>query len=189
MAWIEAEYGSRRGLARLAKANITRISGGFGPYQHIDFARVSHLVFVCKGNICRSAYAGAYASHLGISAASCGIEAREGDFANPRVLGIAGNRHIELGAHRTRRLDQQHFGAGDLLVGMEPVHLVPMHAVAGSSQLTLLGLWGVPQRPYIHDPYSASDAYLLRCLLYIETCVRVLIDRIRSHQAVPGKLL
>jgi len=188
MAWIETEYGSRRGLIRLARANITRISGGFSACQHIDFARISRLVFVCKGNICRSAYAGAYARHLGIPAASCGSEAREGERANPRVLGIAMDRHVELATHRTQRVDQLHFGAGDLLVGMEPVHLAPMRAVAGSAQLTILGLWGTPQRPYLHDPYSASDAYLLRCLLYIETCVRVLVDEMRTSQAVPGQL-
>lgn len=187
MAWIESEYGSRRGLIRLARANITRMSGGFSACQHIDFARISRLVFVCKGNICRSAYAGAYARQLGMPVASCGIEAREGDSANPRVLGIARDRHIDLSAHRTQRLDQQHFGGGDLLVGMEPAHLVPMRVAAGSAQLTLLGLWGTRQRPYLHDPYSASDAYLLRCLVYIETCVRVLVDEMRTSQAVRRK--
>lgn len=173
MSYI-AIYGSKRGVLEYYKARAGMLLGQFGPFSAIDFARVERLVFVCKGNICRSAYADAYGRRLGLTCDSAGIEASPGALANERVATLAATRDLDLSAHRTRRLNQQHYTAGDLLIGMEPWHLAPMIEAANGAQVTLLGLWQRPFRPYLHDPFSAPQAYLETCIDYIERSVQQL---------------
>jgi protein-tyrosine phosphatase len=171
MSYI-ATYGSKRGMLEYYKARATMLLGGFASCTDIDFTRVNRLVFVCKGNICRSAYADAFGRQLGLVCDSAGIDASPGALANDRVAALAANRALDLNQHRTRRLDQQRFSRSDLLIGMEPWHLPPMRAAANEAQVTLLGLWHPPYRPYLHDPFGAPQPYLETCIDYIEQSVQ-----------------
>jgi protein-tyrosine phosphatase len=177
MSYI-AIYGSKRGVLKYCKARSAMLLGRYRSLTDIDFTRIQRLVFVCKGNICRSAYADAYGRSLNLACDSAGIEASPGSLANERVAALATTRALDLSQHRTRRLDQQRFGASDLLVGMEPQHLAPMYAAANGAQVTLLGLWHAPFRPYLHDPFSAPQAYLETCIDYIEQSVQQLARRL-----------
>lgn len=176
----QGNYGSRHGLLQLMVAWVRMSGGGYHALQEIDFSRVRRLVFVCKGNICRSAYAEAWARQLDISATSCGIEAIAGAAANERVRRIGEVRGVSLATHASRPLSTQVFSGHDLLVGMEAWHVEALAGKSGSAQLTLLGLWSRPRRPYLHDPYSASDRYMEKCLDLIESGVGELASRIAS---------
>jgi len=176
MSYI-ATYGSKRGVLEYYKARGAMLLGSFARCSDIDFSRVERLVFVCKGNICRSAYADAFGRRLGLACDSAGIEASPGALANDRVMALATTRALDMSQHRTRRLDQQDFCASDLLIGMEPWHLAPMRAAANGAQVTLLGLWHPPYRPYLHDPFVAAQPYLETCIDYIEHSVHQLARR------------
>jgi protein-tyrosine phosphatase len=143
------------------------------------------VVFICKGNICRSAYAEAWAKRLDLSAVSCGFDARPGAPANERVARFARLREVCLTGHRSQRFSEQHFRDDDLLVGMEPRHVEKIGSHSCGAQVTLLGLWSRPARPYLHDPYSASDEYMKMCLAIIESGVEVLARRLRNAE-MPG---
>lgn len=173
-------YGSRSGLLRLLAARVVMSGGGYRALQAVDFSRVGRLVFVCKGNICRSAYAEAWARHRSLRAVSCGIEAIEGAPANERVQRAAGLRGIALQSHLSQPLGTQVFSATDLLVGMEAVHVDALLPRRGGAQVTLLGLWSRPRRPYLHDPYSAPDLYMGRCLDIIQSAVDELASCLRK---------
>lgn len=177
-----AEYGSKRGALAFYKARLAMLTGHYRRYQQINFARVERLVFVCKGNICRSAFADVYGRQLGLNCASGGIDTRGGDPANERVMALALQRGIDMGEHRTQRLGQLVLGSNDLLIGMEPWHLAPMQAAANGAQITLLGLWRPPYRPYLHDPFGADDSYMENCVTYIAQCVTAL----RHQLSDPG---
>lgn len=184
-----AYYGSKHGVLGYYKARAAMALGIYRRYRNIDFSAVRRLVFVCKGNICRSAfahsyYANGYARELGVTCISAGIDTRVGDGANERVSALALTRSLDMSAHRTSRLDQQQFGAGDLLIGMEPWHLAPMLAAANGAQVTLLGLWHQPYRPYLHDPFNTCPEYLETCIDYIEQCVQQIVRRLPTS-AVP----
>ncbi len=178
-------YGSKRGFLELMVANTIMLCGGYGGLRSIDFSRVSRVVFICKGNICRSAYAEAWAKRLDISAVSCGFDAAPGAPANERVARFARLREVSLAGHHSQRFSEQHFRDSDLLVGMEPQHIDKIVSQPCGAQVTLLGLWSKPARPYLHDPYSASDEYMKICMAIIESGVEVLARRLRNA-ALPG---
>jgi len=186
MSYI-AIYGSKRGVLEYYKARGAMLFGSFASCSDIDFTRIERLVFVCKGNICRSAYADVFGQHLGLVCDSAGIDASPGALANDRVMAVAEKRALDMSQHRTRRLDQQRFTRSDLLIGMEPWHLAHMRTAANGAQVTLLGLWHTLRRPYLHDPFGAPQPYLETCIDYIEQSVQQLARHIaqplRPHAA------
>jgi protein-tyrosine phosphatase len=147
----------------------------------VDWDSIERLVFVCKGNICRSAYAEAVARSMGINAISCGIDTIEDAPANDYAAEMARRRGFDLGRHRTRPIMYLMLRRTDLLVAMEPwqarflsTHLRRPH------QCTLLGSWSKPVSPYIHDPYRSSPAYFEKCFDYIEASVREIAEKMIS---------
>ena len=86
-------YGTWRGAVRLALAHAevaTGLSGAIVP----DPAKVRRLVFVCHGNICRSAYADVLARRAGMNVASFGhvhpARASKIDDCGPGAFAAAG---------------------------------------------------------------------------------------------------
>ncbi len=67
---IRPRFGTLRGLVRLA-LSYPQLFLGLGAGRPVDPATVRRLVFVCQGNICRSAFAEAAARRAGLRAASC----------------------------------------------------------------------------------------------------------------------
>jgi protein-tyrosine phosphatase len=180
MQKLSAVYGSRRGFLRLLAATTLMYAGGYRQLEKVDFSRVNRFVFVCKGNICRSVYAEICAARLNMAAVSCGVEADFGSPANDRVQAAAQRRGLSLASHKSRPASAERFADGDLLVGMEVWQLEALRPHCAGAQMTLLGLWSVPRRPYLHDPYGAGDSYMDVCLDTIESGVRRLAERARG---------
>jgi protein-tyrosine phosphatase len=166
---------------RLLAATTLMYAGGYRHLEKVDFSRVNRFVFVCKGNICRSVYAEICAARLNMVAVSCGVEADWGSLANDRVQAAAQRRGLSLASHRSRPVSAEKFTDRDLLVGMEVWQLEALRPHCAGAQMTLLGLWSVPRRPYLHDPYGASDSYMDVCLDTIESGVRRLVECTRGY--------
>ena len=156
--------------------------GGFWMYRHINWSRVNRLVFVCKGNICRSPYAEIRAKGHGIEVISLGLAAKSGTLANSDAIKNAAVRGIDLDLHRAKRQSDIHISSGDLLIGMEPGQARVLHRIAKKegAQVTLLGLWRDPPRPYIHDPYGHGEGYFQTCFSIIDEAVEGLLKRMKS---------
>jgi len=144
-----------------------------------DLARVRRLVFVCKGNICRSPYAEARARQLGVDAISCGISAAPGASADPEAQRNAGLREIDLGGHRSSRLDEIDLTPADLLVTMDGSHhrAAAGFAARSGAQWTDAASWlrlhnGVVS---IADPYGRSDLEFQTAFDLIDDAVDSLI--------------
>ena len=168
--------------------------GGYRRFRKIDWSRINRLVFVCKGNICRSPYAEIKAESYGIEAVSLGLHAKSGSPANPGAIANAAVRGVELGGHRSRHSCDIEILPGDLLVGMEPWHAHAMLHLVGKSgaQATLMGLWSNPSRPYIHDPYGQEDGYFQTCFSAIDQAIagmmrnlKVASNKRRNARGVP----
>lgn len=181
MQFIEHRYGGRREMLRHLQAICAAAVGRYAGLRSIDWARVERLIFVCKGNICRSPYAAHLACSLGANAISCGIEATGGHPAYPAALRNAEPRGIDLAMHVSRPISQIEFGTRDLLLMFEPGHVDTLlqSPLSGSgAQFTLLGLWSRPCRPLIADPYGRSDAYFQNCFARIESSVQAVMDKL-----------
>jgi len=73
---------------------------------------------------------------------------------------------------------------GDLYIAMEPWHAKSIEEKLGSKvHSTLLGLWGTPRSPYIHDPYGTMPSYFDHCFDQIEKSVSKITHEIYKAKA------
>ncbi len=179
--WFAEHYGSRRGFALTWVHKLRYLLGGYRNYRRIDWKRAERLVFVCKGNICRSAYAEAVARSLGLESISCGIDTSDGAPANADAIRAAAEKGIDLTGHRTRPIQSLALRKNDLFIAMEPWQARYLERQFGQGhKCTLLGVWGKSVRPHIHDPYGATEAYFNHCFGYIETSVHEITKKVSA---------
>src|SRR5688572_517050 len=163
---VSDRYGRKQGWLRHHLARTVDVMGGYRHFRNVNFGGVQRLVYVCKGNICRSAYAEAKTRSMGLNAASFGLSADPSSRADPTAVRIARGMSLDLLTHRVRTLSQLHLQSGDLLVAMEPWQArAVLQSLSSESgpQVTLLGLWANRPRPHIEDPYGLSEGYYLSC--------------------------
>jgi len=173
--YINDNFGSRRGLIRYVQHKALYYLGAYKSACSIDFSKVTRLVFVCHGNICRSPLGEARAVAAGCRAESFGLSCRDGSQADPRAIAFSNRLGIDLDKHRSRSISQLQAGSGDLIICMEHDHLLKVRSLElNDAQVTLAGLWLDKIAPYIHDPYSSSPSYFERC----ECAVVAATDRI-----------
>ena len=183
--WIKQKYGSRRGLVRTLWHQLLYITGRYRNYRNIDWNTVERLVFVCKGNICRSAFAEYVARKHGIQAISLGLDTIENAPANIDAQKAAKELGYDLSQHKTTPVMYVILKKTDLLVAMEPwqADFLTKH-LCRNHQCTLLGLWNQPALPHIQDPYGASSLYFERCFTLIQQGVRELVGELKSATRV-----
>lgn len=178
--YIKNRFGSRRGLMRSVAAEVRRMLGFYRHCEKIEFGNVKRLVFVCSGNICRSPLGEAVAKIHGVAAESFGLDTRGGDPADPRAVKYAADNRINLSSHRTRHIKQYHPEDGDLLIGMEPIHVVKLQSLFhGHVPITLAGLWLDSPIAYLHDPYNTCPDFFNLCSLSVERSARILAAKIK----------
>lgn len=180
--YIRNNYGTKKAFLLHHAYRILLFSPYFSVEKNIDWSRVRRLVYVCMGNICRSPYAEVVTGRYGLPSASLGVLARQGKHANPAAATNALIRGYDLSAHRATAVGEFAVQEGDLLICMEPWHVTSLrtHIPGQSAQITLLGLWGNPRRPYLPDPYGKSDEYFTNCFSYIEHAVANIAARLQD---------
>jgi len=179
-------YGGKRGLLCHLQARALYALGAYRNPCDIDWASARRLVFICKGNICRSPYAGAKAQALGIPAASFGLEAAAGAPADPIALRNARLRGVDLSMHRSAGMESSDIGNGDLVIVFEPSQLAEVARRSGCrAPVSLLGVWAPPIRPHVEDPYGRSDRYFQQCFSLIDANVAALVGRMKMAR-MPG---
>jgi protein-tyrosine phosphatase len=176
-ASLRRRYGGKRAFVHHLRSLALLKLGKLRCYTEVDWLRVERVVFVCKGNICRSPYAQAKASSAGITSISCGLYAQAGVPADPKAVLIAARRKISLIDHRASCFREFSAGRGDLIICMEPSQAAAVKKVLmnRNAQVTLLGLWAHPCRPYLHDPYSSEDGYWESCFSIVDSAVERIV--------------
>ena len=181
---IDARFGTFRGAIRLLLSYI-EVAAGWASVSRPVASDVQRLVFVCHGNICRSAFADVVARSAGLQVTSFGLSTSADAPAHPSAVAAARQLGHDLSAHRTTRVEDYQPRPGDLLLAMETRHLRRIEQDARLVDLprSLLGLWAAPVMPHIHDPYKLDRAYMNACLRRIESTVPALV------KAFPGARL
>ncbi len=175
---ITSNFGTLRGLVRLGLA-YGEVAQGAAGISKPDPAAVRRLVFVCHGNICRSAFADVVARKAGMRVASFGLSTDAGKGAHPPAIAAATALGFDMRAHRTTRAGDFVPEPGDYLLGMETRQLRRMAGMAhlASTPRGLLGQYASPPFPHLHDPYALDPAYMPVCLKRIERAVANLAER------------
>jgi protein-tyrosine phosphatase len=172
-------YGGRRAYLHHLATRALWFAGTYRQLTQIDWRAIDRLVFVCKGNICRSPYGAERARLLGVDAVSFGLEATDGTDADPAAYRNARQRQVDLSAHRARRLEESRLRRGDLLLVFEPRQVSAVRERCGDAAVvSLAGLWSRPARPYICDPYGRNDLCFQECYAVIDTGVTLLASQL-----------
>lgn len=174
-------FGTHRGLVRLLLGEAEFLLGRLNPFLTPDLTRTRRLVFVCLGNINRSAFAEKVATAMGLEAVSIGLSTSTGAPAFPMAVATAVRFGIDLSDHQATDIGDYEYQEGDLLLAMEVRHAhrlaergIPRAAIA------LLGHWSSPHRIHIHDPHTLSDAYFRTCFSVIQSAIRELAQACRG---------
>lgn len=143
-------------------------------YVSVDFCSTRRVVFVCTGNICRSAYAEARFNQLSRGAISVGISARAGRPADESATRVAAARGVDLRTHRTQNIRDLKCLPGDLFVCMEKNHADAVSSLITSKGIGILLLGGLIDYPRISDPYDREEWYFNVAFDVIDSALCVL---------------
>lgn len=135
------------------------------------------VLFVCKGNICRSPYAAVRLKMLkpNLTVASAGLEAGNGVPADARAIQIAKEFNVDLSTHKAQRFTDELAALYDLIIVMEP----HQRAALPSGKTIVLGALNVPQggSVVIRDPYGKSEEKFRGCFKEIDQALNQLLSR------------
>lgn len=173
--WINNRYGTWRGLVRALLARAELAIGRLKPFALRRPEAVQRVVFVCHGNICRSAFAHHEALKYGLNVASLGLSTSTGGRSPASAVASAARVGIDLAIHRATSWQDFKVQPGDLFLVMEVRQAHEMRRRLGPRddvQVCLLGMWSTPLMPHLHDPYTLSNSYFDVCFERVELAVR-----------------
>lgn len=137
-------------------------------------ASARRVLFVCKGNICRSVYAQAVASRAapaGWIFLSGGLAATPGTPSPETAVRVARARGVDLSGHRSQPLAAFPPAQVDVVFVMEPVQALHPALDRFRDRVPVLTLGMAAGDPLIVDPYGQDDAAFHRCFSEIERAV------------------
>jgi protein-tyrosine phosphatase len=178
---IQKYFGTYRGLMRLLLSYVQIII-----FRHLikkaEMHSVKRLVFVCHGNICRSAFAQYVAQKHNIDSVSFGLSTTSNKPAYEQTYSVAMLLGYDMMYHRTTSVNDYTPREGDFLLAMEVRHLQRIKNIEKLSHLprAVLGLWCLPMIPHLHDPYQLSADYMNICLRRIENAVTRICDGVKQ---------
>lgn len=180
-ALIETNYGTHRGWVRYLLGQLEATLGPQARFRTLQPHEVERLVFVCLGNINRSAFAHAVAARAGAECRSIGLSTTTGAPATESAIAVAREFGVPLEAHRATDFTDFERGDGDLLLVMELRHAHTLVARGvPPARIALLGHWARPTRYHIHDPHTLSTEYFRTCFAVIQPAVLRLVDELAA---------
>jgi protein-tyrosine-phosphatase len=151
-------------------------------------ARVGSILFVCHGNIIRSALAEALAKRElppgNVRIGSAGVGAQPGRESDSRARAVARELGISLDGHRARPVTDALLADADVVFVMDELNaglLLALHPQA-ERKVRFLGEWhrGARSR-VISDPYCGSLEDVRACGQQIEACAAELARALRKR--------
>ena len=167
----------------------------------------SSILFICKGNICRSPFAEKRANYImqnectdRYTVLSAGLEVSK-RIEPPEAAIIAGDHFgLSLGEHLSQPIDQDMVNAADVVVAMESRHLRILNSrypgYAGKFflmpffELTNTKQYRGYPRYNIEDPYGKNVEEFVKCFNRLDKCLAGLFAMLqftsKKHQKRPS---
>lgn len=157
--------------------------------QPVDSGSRRHVIFVCKGNICRSAFAEYYLKQELPGGRhrieSCGLDVEQGLFSPHEALCVAKEFELDLESHRSKGLASCNLHDADLILPMEFRQYLLLRGMFPGKQSKIRLLRDFAPWPdrllcNIYDPYGAGEDEYRRCFKRIQRAV----DGLKSQMAI-----
>lgn len=174
----------RQTIRRLVRRQPTAAAG--------PTVRCRHIVFVCHGNILRSAFAAALLireldADEELVVSSAGLHAQVAQPADPRGVEAAQLFAVDLRPHRAAPLTAELVRAADMLIVMDYANEAECRAwfPEAATKLRLLGSFDSRSRRRsveIQDPYTLDDTGVSRCYDDVARCIDGLRAALRQRR-------
>lgn len=194
-----------RPVLRLGPTGITRyiflkLTDRPQPPTRAAIHQARDVLFVCHGNIIRSAFAEArtvqklepYGTTETVRIHSAGVCAQDGNPAHPDARGVAPRYGLSLAAHRAQQLDPAMVAAADLIFVMDRLNQVRMQQQfpEARQRTFLLGTLDPAGRfaddgQQIRDPYGEGPEAVADCFERLLPCVDALAEALSERKAAP----
>ena len=157
----------------------------FSP-KGLDKWPIQHLVFVCKGNVCRSVFAEYYLKAItpgqGLRIESRGLEVGKSTASPYEAVLVSMEFGLDLSAHRSKALASCDLQSAELIVAMEYGQAARMKGLAPECKdkiCVLRDFAPFPERLFcnIYDPYGLEEDEFRRCFQQIKRA----LDGLRDH--------
>jgi protein-tyrosine-phosphatase/predicted ATP-grasp superfamily ATP-dependent carboligase len=148
--------------------------------------RVERVLVLCKGNICRSPFAAELLKKLAtdrgipVEVRSAGLDTTPGHHAYPLAKSTSRGYGVDLERHRTTPINTDMASWADLVLVMEPAHVVHLRgtAPAAVAKTRLLGHFASSATAHIRDPYAGTAKDFQSCYALIDDACQGLLARI-----------
>ncbi|WP_298435839.1 hypothetical protein [Geobacter sp.] len=156
--------------------------------KNFDDGRISHVIFVCKGNICRSAFAEYYLRRQipegALKIESCGLDVDQGIFSPAEAVCIAREFNVDLKLHRSKSFACCDVNNADLILPMEYRQYLRLRAIfpGEKGKIRLLrdfAPWPERLCCNINDPFGSGENEFRRCFRRLQRA----LDGLKSHLA------
>ena len=155
----------------------------------VQAARTARRVlFLCQGNINRSAVAERHLAHLlgnKVSISSCGFHAQEGRTADPNMAAVTGEYGVALENWSSRTITPDLVDAADIIFAMETRHLLQLQRLFPRAKsrafllscVTPTGTVPLEIRDPFHKPRSEYEACLRNIVQATSSLAAILSER------------
>jgi protein-tyrosine phosphatase len=187
-----------RGLREAAGYLAGRMNVVRHPYERWAAVRlpasVQSVLFVCKGNICRSPLAEVYFRSLvekegrQVTVRSAGLETTPGKPAHAKAKAVALEYRLSLDEHATTQVHEELLDQSDLIIVMEIVQKDRVQRLYPRSKgkVVLLGRFDSAGSLEIADPYSGTSEDFQSCFQQMSRCCDVLATSLGVKSGEPA---
>lgn len=156
---------------------------------------MTHVLFVCKGNICRSPFAAAVLSTEISARPLINVEVRSrgttvyhvGRGADPLAIKVANEFGYEIANHAATQLTEQDVRWADLILALDLGNRAQLMEsfpwVAASHRVRMLGQFLKPPQSEIPDPYKKSEDEFRESLRLVQDATREVANLLISGSA------
>lgn len=157
----------------------------------------ARILFICKGNVCRSPFAECASGKIfsergmqGVSFQSAGLEVSLSLPPPDLAVEVAQRMGVSLKGHRSVGITEEMVKSADMLIVMEAWHIQRLRGLypAFRDKMFLLPLFRADLNPTqnsfyrfnISDPYGADRETYLAAFARIEECLQGLLDQMQG---------
>lgn len=168
-----------RKLKRILKNSWESARYRFSRKQFHD-KTLYYIIFVCKGNICRSAFAEYYFKSLIsekiLRVESCGLDVDQGNISPLEAVKISKEFGIDLSRHHAKGLIASNFHKADLILPMEYQQVLRLINIFPEYKYKIRLLREFASYPFrlmcnINDPFGLDEDEFRRCFLLIQNAI------------------